>query len=135
MLVQSIIPPPNHCRIGQWAGSPDEVPRCPVKRWELHEQPILVASLVNGLYGLFEHGCYDFVVEAGKVDIEFGRIANVIDANPYSHQCLFWVNNMFEDRLTIEQELFRLVDELNGPVVMKREIFNGNVCTPKSEIP
>lgn len=135
VLFQRIVPPPNHGRVGQRPGRADHIARRPVQRRQLHEQPLLVSGLVDGLDGLLERGSDQLLVVARKVDVQLGRVAYVVDADPERHERLVRVDNVFEHRLGVVDELLRLVDELHGPVVVQGQILDGDICASKGEVP
>lgn len=132
---KTIIPPPDHGRVGKRSSSADKIARCSIQRRQLHEKPLLVPSIVDRLHRLLESCRDQFIVVAGEINIQLRRIANVVDADPERDEGLVRVNNVFEHWLGIVDELFCLIDELDGPVVVQWQILDGDVSTSKGKVP
>lgn len=130
-----VIPPFNHGRVGKRSRRADEIARCAVQRRELHKEPILVPGLVDGLYGLFK-GCGDeLIVKGWEIHVQFCRVANVVDAYPERHERLVRVDNVLEDGLGVVEEFLSLVYQLDGPVVVKRQVLDGDISASKGKVP
>lgn len=134
MPLQSIIPPPDHRDVWKRLGA-GNIPRRPIQRRQIHEQPLLVARRIHRLDSLREHGGNQLVVETGKVDSQFLGIANVVDPNPHRHERLIRDNDVLEHGLCIVEELLGLVHELHGPVVVQRKVLDRDVGAAKGEVP
>lgn len=118
VILQRIIPPSNHCDIWQRSCCAHKIAWSPVERGKIDKHELPVSGVVHRLYRLLEHGRDDLVVKRRERYVVLCRVANVIDADPEGHERFSRIDNMLQHRLSIEQELLRLIDELHAPRMM-----------------
>lgn len=119
---EDAVPPADHC--GVWAselGGFDCVGRGAVDGWEIHEEEVAVAGVVDWFHGRGEHDVDEGVVEGGKVDVVGLAVAHIVDADPECHEGRGRGDEAVvrEGGLGVGQELLGLVYQRHGVVVVE----------------
>lgn len=85
------VPPLYHLLAGQRAHFA-LVAGCPIEWWEVDEQEMAVPCAVQRVDAFREDGADDRVIEVGKGNIVFGRVVDIVDADPDGHEGAVRIN-------------------------------------------